>query len=199
VTVSTTSATPLEWDVSLDLSAFPLNGIPSDVWNAAWSFDAATLNAAGLEYNATVVVGAPVTFGFCADRPLVPLTVTVPTIAGQDVLTSGNNPTTTTIPIPLQGPLGLTGAASATVEVRDSTNGNPPRTVQLALRVDGTTVATWGTTDLRLTRGQWTTLTYDLDWIDVAVPPGAVVDLVVTIERLELRIGGPTTLSLPGR
>ena len=70
VVVATTSATPVTWTVDVSLATAPTNGTPSNVWEASWSFSPGTqvLHAAGLAYNATVVAGSPVSFGYCANR-----------------------------------------------------------------------------------------------------------------------------------
>ena len=63
VTVSASSSDPIVWEVDIEV-----DGIPSSVWEANWSFLAPILTASGLAYNNTVVVDEPVTFGFCANR-----------------------------------------------------------------------------------------------------------------------------------
>jgi cellulase/cellobiase CelA1 len=72
VIVSTTSPDPIPWQVDLDLSTFPLNGTPDNVWEADTSFDPPILSAVGLESNDTVSVNSPVEWGFCALRDTPP-------------------------------------------------------------------------------------------------------------------------------
>jgi cellulase/cellobiase CelA1 len=72
VTVSTTSATPVTWTSVVDLASYPVNGVPNNVWRASYSLAGATMTAVGLSYDATVVAGAPETYGYCADRPTPP-------------------------------------------------------------------------------------------------------------------------------
>ncbi len=75
VTVSSTSTTPIEWNVDVDLSQPPYQGIPYNVWNAAWTFNEPILNASGAEFNKTVSDGNNAQFGYCANRPSIPISV----------------------------------------------------------------------------------------------------------------------------
>jgi signal peptidase len=69
VTVTTTSPTPVVWEVEVDLSTFPFNGTPGAPWNAVGSFVAPVLTASGPAWAPTITLGSPATFGFCATRP----------------------------------------------------------------------------------------------------------------------------------
>jgi cellulase/cellobiase CelA1 len=68
INVTTDSQDPVEWNTEIDLSTYPLNGTPTNLWNADWSFSNSTLYASGLSHNLTVSASAPTDFGFCADR-----------------------------------------------------------------------------------------------------------------------------------
>lgn len=72
VKVSTTSTTPVTWSSVVDLSAYPVNGVPNQLWEASYTLSGTTLTAVGKPYNATVVAGSPVTYGYCAERPTPP-------------------------------------------------------------------------------------------------------------------------------
>ena len=72
VAVSTTSVTPIAWYVDIDFSTAPINGAPTSVWNADWTFENWVLHASGLSYNEIILDGSPTSFGFCADRTVVP-------------------------------------------------------------------------------------------------------------------------------
>ena len=72
VEVTTDSIDPVEWEVAVDLSTYPINGEPYNVWEADWSYANETLTASGLSYNDEVSAGSPEDFGFCANRPGAP-------------------------------------------------------------------------------------------------------------------------------
>lgn len=63
VTVTAESSTPVDWRVT-----FPIDGTVRELWSATWSQAGDRVTAEGLSWNATVTVGRPATFGFCADR-----------------------------------------------------------------------------------------------------------------------------------
>ncbi len=69
VTVSTDSEIPITWEVALDFSTAPMNGVPDQVWNAVWSFDAPVLTASGVGWNSIIQDGVVAPWGFCANRP----------------------------------------------------------------------------------------------------------------------------------
>ncbi len=68
ITVTTTSPTPIVWEVDVDLSTAPLNGTPYNVWNATYSFTAPTMTASGAGWNDEISNSNPTSFGFCANR-----------------------------------------------------------------------------------------------------------------------------------
>lgn len=72
VDVTTDSTESLDWNISLVLDGFPLNGAPYDVWNAIWSFENQTLSASGVTTNNTITSSSPAQFGYCANRPAPP-------------------------------------------------------------------------------------------------------------------------------
>jgi hypothetical protein len=72
VTVTGTVPYPQVWEVQVNLSTPPLNGTPTSVWNAVWSFHAPILTASGVAHNRTVTSTTSAVFGFCADRPSTP-------------------------------------------------------------------------------------------------------------------------------
>ncbi len=72
VSVVTESEEPVVWEAVIDLSIYPLNGTPYNVWNADWTFSGDTLTASGAGWNDTVSVDSPQEFGFCANRPVAP-------------------------------------------------------------------------------------------------------------------------------
>ena len=69
VNITTESVTPVSWEVFIDLSNYPVNGTPSSVWSANWTFNNPVLTASGLSWNETVSSSSPTSFGYCADRP----------------------------------------------------------------------------------------------------------------------------------
>jgi len=63
VFVSTRSATPVRWNITL-----PIEGKIRQLWNARYSVDGSKLEASGVDWNQTVRAGEPAQFGFCAER-----------------------------------------------------------------------------------------------------------------------------------
>lgn len=63
VDVTNKGNAPLSWRI-----AEPVEGRITQLWNAAWSQSGATLNAQGVQWNATLAPGATAQFGFCAVR-----------------------------------------------------------------------------------------------------------------------------------
>ena len=72
VTVSTDSATPITWTTEVPLTTYPQDGTVSSAWNTVWSVANNIMTASGVPQNETVISGAPVTFGYCADRNSTP-------------------------------------------------------------------------------------------------------------------------------
>lgn len=75
VTISSTSTTPIEWNVNIDLSQSPYQAIPYNIWNANWTFNDPILQASGLDFNKTVSLGNSAQFGYCANRPSLPISI----------------------------------------------------------------------------------------------------------------------------
>lgn len=63
IIISTESESPIVWELELEVE-----GTVNSAWEANWFFEAPIFYATGLSYNETVVVGQPVTIGFCANR-----------------------------------------------------------------------------------------------------------------------------------
>jgi endoglucanase len=63
VTVSTTSAAPVDWRVT-----FVIAGRVRELWSAAYTAVGSQITAEGLSWNNLVTRTQPVTFGFCALR-----------------------------------------------------------------------------------------------------------------------------------
>jgi len=63
VTLTTTNARPVDWRIS-----FAVDGSVRELWSARWSQSSSRVTAEGLSWNNTVVRGAPVQFGYCAER-----------------------------------------------------------------------------------------------------------------------------------
>lgn len=72
VTISSSSTRATGWQVELDLSEYPLDGEPYDVWNTDWVSDEGRMIASGTTWDRTVAVGDPYRWGFCARRPSEP-------------------------------------------------------------------------------------------------------------------------------
>lgn len=70
VVVSTDSEVPIEWEIVIDMSDAPINGVPYSVWNATWSYDAVakTLTATGVGWNSIIDHDTSAPWGFCANR-----------------------------------------------------------------------------------------------------------------------------------
>jgi signal peptidase I len=197
VTVTTTSVAPIAWTVTLDLDAYPLDGTPTEVWNATWTYAAPTLTASGTGATATVAADAPVGFGFCAERAPTPLELTVPAIDGATSVTSGNGnqSATFTVTSTQQRDAIVVGPARADVRVRNNQGGNASRDVVVTVAVDGEPIATGSRTGLD-DLPDWTTVEVPLGWVEAAIPAGAEVTVSITVQRLQLEVAGPTTITL---
>jgi cellulase/cellobiase CelA1 len=115
ITVSTTSAIPLTWDITVPLVTYPFNGVPSGVSNATWSFSDPDLLASGAGWNNTVVAGQPRVLGMCALRPNPPVGPVTTSFAmnndwGGGYCATITVSTTSTTPINWQPTLALTTA-----------------------------------------------------------------------------------------
>jgi signal peptidase I len=197
VTVTTTSVTPIAWTVTLDLDAYPLDGTPTEVWNATWTYAAPTLSASGTGANATVVADAPVGFGFCAERATVPVQLTIPAIDGATSVTSGNGNqiATFTVTSTQDRDAIVVGPARADVRVRNNQGGNASRDVLVTVAVDGVPIGTGSRTGLG-DLPDWTTVEVPLGWVQAAIPAGSEITITITIQRLQLEVAGPTTVTL---
>jgi signal peptidase I len=197
VTVTTTSVASIAWTVTLDLDAYPLDGTPTEVWNATWTYAAPTLTASGTGATATVAADAPVGFGFCAERAPTPLELTIPAIDGATSVTSGNGnqSATFTVTSTQEQDAIVVGPARADVRVRNNQGGNASRDVVVTVAVDGEPIATGSRTGLG-DLPDWTTVEVPLGWVEAAIPAGAEVTVSITIQRLQLEVAGPTTITL---
>ncbi len=65
VAVVNGTANRVEWS-----TAFPVQGVIKNLWNAVYTRNGDKVSAAGVEWNKTLNPGATASFGFCADRPV---------------------------------------------------------------------------------------------------------------------------------
>lgn len=73
VTVTTTSPVPVTWTSVVDLSTYPLDGEPQDVWwHVDFEWTPPLLTATGYGEQQHVAMGDPVVWGFCAARTTPP-------------------------------------------------------------------------------------------------------------------------------
>jgi signal peptidase I len=168
--------------------------------------------AAGLGLVAAIAVGAVVpsssaTFAatsattanaFAVARmPGPPVTLVLPPRDGQEVLASGQQNETVTFAFPVDRPATVRGTITATFEVRSSTPGNPGRDLSVELRLDGQTIAS-GSVELRDRSQTWYGISFDLaPPVDVELPAGSTLEVVVTFRRHDLRLTGGSLLTLP--
>jgi signal peptidase I len=131
------------------------------------------------------------------DGEPLPPTVVLPPSDGRDTISAGSRPESVVFELPVGAATTLDGTAQAILRVRPSTSGNPPRSVEIVLRGPDGTVLAVAATEQRLTGG-WTvvTLSFD-DALDVTLPAGSALTVEVVLRRLELDIGGGSSLQLP--
>lgn len=73
IEVTTEIEEPVVWEIEIDLSSYPLNGEPYNVWNADWAYSNEVMTASGVPFNNEVSADSPQEFGFCANRPAAPI------------------------------------------------------------------------------------------------------------------------------
>jgi signal peptidase I len=119
-----------------------------------------------------------------------------------EIVAGQNQPVTATYGFPVTEPLLIDGTVVASLEVRGATPGNPPREIWVELRIDGTTVA-----DAHLAEGYegfrdmtraWRTIEVPLSPpLSTVIPAGSTLEVIVTVQRVDLRLGGPSVVTLP--
>ncbi len=79
VTITTESEEEQDWDIDIILNQAPYQGIVYTAWNANWSFSEPTFSVSNLPSNEwnTSSASSPATFGYCADRTLLNLPISV--------------------------------------------------------------------------------------------------------------------------
>ena len=129
--------------------------------------------------------------------PLGPVFV-LPSFGGADSYAAGQQPETITFELPVGATTVLDGTATASLRVRPSTAGNPPRSIALTLRDSAGQVEVGASIEQQGWQSDWTELTLELSPdLDVTLLAGETLTLEIEVRRLELQLDGPSVVLLP--